>query len=273
MVADIQRFSLHDGPGIRTSVFLKGCNMHCAWCHNPETIHPWPETMLNSDACVHCGKCDQGCYSGARRLVGQEMTAEQVMDIVLLDRNYYGDDGGMTITGGEPVLQAGFSASLLALAAENGIHCAIETNLAMPCDELMALVSGCNLVMCDVKIWDCELHRRYTGLGNERILENLKAVDNAGVPVIVRTPVIEGINDDASGIEAIARFLGEMKHLQCYELLPYHPLGTSKMVEGMPPQQRFSAPSGERMEYLAAVAKRYVRQIRVSAKAFDGKGE
>lgn len=266
LVADIQRFSLHDGPGIRTSVFLKGCNMRCAWCHNPETIHRWPEIMLDPDLCIHCGKCNQGCFSGARKTVGEQMSAAQVMEIVLQDKNYYSNTGGLTLTGGEPTLQPEFSKALLTLAREKGVHCAVETNLATPAQTLLDVVSRCDLIMCDIKIWDSELHLHYTGVDNKLILENLLKIDALGVPIIVRTPLIAQINDQDECMEQIARYIGNLTHLQFYELLPYHPLGCSKTIEGLPPQQRFAAPSKDRLLQLANIAGNYVRQVRIASK-------
>lgn len=267
LVADIQRFSLHDGPGIRTSVFLKGCNMNCAWCHNPETISPHPEYMLNPDKCIHCGQCAEGCYAGARIPVGKVMTPEDVLKVVLADRAYYGQDGGMTLTGGEPCLQPGFSAAILRLAKSAGIHCAMETNLSLPWKTVQPLALSSDMIMCDLKIWDNTLHRQYTGIGNIRILENLQALDALNVPILVRTPLIQGINDDDACIGSIARFLSSLRNLHAYELLPYHALGLSKIIEGKPQQQRFSRPDTEKIRALARLANNHVHTVRVSAEA------
>lgn len=269
IVTDIQRFSLHDGPGIRTSVFLKGCNMDCAWCHNPETIHPWPEIILDPDRCIHCGKCADGCYSGARRPVGREMTAEAVLLEVLRDQPYYAGGGGVTLTGGEPTFQPKFAAAILDLAKGAGIHRAMETNLLAPGEVLLNLAARCGLVMCDLKLWDEELHRHFTGTGNRRILENLRALDGAGVPLMVRTPLVAGVNDDDACVESIAKFLGALRHLQCYELLPYNALGLSKRVEGCPPRQKFERPSPDRVRALACLAQRHVKPVRIAGRDIE----
>jgi len=135
VVADIQRFSLHDGPGIRTSVFMKGCNMRCAWCHNPETVAFEPEVLLAMENCIGCGKCDEGCFSGARVFCGREMSVEDVMVQVMLDVPYYKDTGGLTITGGEPACQTGFCLELIQRCRSEGIHTAVETNMNINWDE------------------------------------------------------------------------------------------------------------------------------------------
>ena len=270
IVTDIQRFSLHDGPGIRTNVFLKGCNMRCAWCHNPETLSFEPEYIVDPDKCIHCGKCAEGCYSGARRLVGREMTPEEVMHEVLLDRDYYGADGGMTLTGGEPTCQSRFAKALFALANENGIGCAIETNLTAPQDIYAGLLPMCRMMMCDMKIWDSELHRKWTGVDNTRIRENLRFADTIGIPIIVRTPVIAGINDTEDEIGSIADFLCGIRNLQYYELLPYHALGLSKALEGKQKQENFRKPDNEALRRLALLARDRGLSVCIAGKAVTG---
>ena len=129
IVADIQRASVHDGPGIRTTVFLKGCPLHCAWCHNPECISSQPQMMYYPEKCIGCGLCHKGCFSGARVMCGKEMTVEEVVREVLLDRDYYGPDGGVTFSGGEALAQKAFLNGLIDECKANGISCAVETSL------------------------------------------------------------------------------------------------------------------------------------------------
>lgn len=262
-ITDIQRFSLHDGPGIRTTVFLKGCNLHCAWCHNPETISRDVQLVLDPDKCIHCGKCEEGCFSGARKQVGRDITAREVMEEVLLDKSYYGNDGGVTVSGGEPTLQADFTKAILNLARSEKIGTAIETNLLAPEDVLIDIARCCDLIMCDLKIFDSEEHKKYTGAGNEVIFRNLLAIDHLDIPIIVRTPVITGVNDNKQCISSIARFLLKMNNIQLYELLPYHRLGLSKTVEGMPEQMIFETPKEETMLELAGNAKEYFGRIAI----------
>lgn len=243
IVADIQRASVHDGPGLRTTVFLKGCNLRCKWCHNPETTRREPEVIYNEKLCVHCGHCKEGCYTGARTVCGREMTPNEVLDQVLQDKPYYGKDGGMTVSGGEPMFQIDFLLELLKLARKNGIHCGMETNMSMPFEtHIEPLIPYINLWMADLKCFDDDLHRRYTGLGNQQIKQNLKRLDEAGVSLVLRTPVIPGVNDSQSELENLVRFAKELKHLAYYEVLPYHPLGLSKRVEHGEFIERFETP-------------------------------
>lgn len=265
-VVDIQRFSLHDGPGIRTSVFLKGCNMHCAWCHNPETISFEQDVIVSPEKCIHCGRCDEGCFSGARRVVGEDMSVAQVISVIMEDSSYYENDGGLTITGGEPCLQPKFTKTLLQMARAQKIHTAIETNLAVPQENLKDVVLNCDLVMCDLKMLNSAQHRAYTGIGNERILENLCFLDRLEIPIVVRTPVIKEINDNNDEIRGISMILKRIKNLKLYELLPYHQLGLSKRVEGMKPQEVFETPTARKMEELAQIACDYLGNVAIQGK-------
>lgn len=248
MVAGIQRCSLHDGPGIRTTVFLKGCNLKCDWCHNPETIGFEPEILLHPEKCIHCGLCDQGCFSGAREVCGQEMTVDALLNEVMKDSAYYAGEGGVTVSGGEPSCQSAFVSALFERLKAHGVHTAVETNLFCNARTLKTMLCDCDLVMADLKLFDNEKHKQFTGAGNEIMLENLRRVPK---PMIVRTPVIAGINDTPDEIAAIAHFCAGCASLWYYELLPYHALGMSK---GAANQKRFSAPDKEKMRELAHAA-------------------
>lgn len=269
MITEIQRGSLHDGPGIRTVVFLKGCNLRCAWCHNPETIYPDEETLVSPDKCIGCGRCEQGCFSGARTKCGSRMTSEEILQVILEDRPYYGPDGGVTISGGEPVLQSDFAVELLEGCRRHHIHTAIETNLSLP-EPLVRKVCGlCGLIMCDLKAMDEGLHRKFTGAGNRQILSNLKSVSQLGIPMLVRTPVVSGINDSLEEISAIAEFLSSLSNVQYYELLTYHPLGLSKPVSEHFQPQAFEKPSKEKMRALAAAAASFHIPVRIDNVVFQ----
>ncbi len=263
MIANIQRCSVHDGPGIRTSVFLKGCNLNCAWCHNPETISFEPTELFHPERCIHCGMCEEGCFSGARTICGTEMTASQVVREVLLDRDYYGKEGGVTVTGGEPTCQADFTAEILRQLREQGVHTAIESNLCCAKSVLERVTEHADLIMADLKLFDSDRHRQYTGAGNEVIKENLLSVRK---PVIVRTPVIRGINDTPEEIGQIAALAGRIPTLLYYELLPYHPLGLSK---GVGNQARMEAPSKAEMDVLAREAGKYCAQVRIAGRKVE----
>lgn len=243
-IADIQRASIHDGPGIRTTVFFKGCPLRCDWCHNPECIAYEVEELFYPEKCIGCGKCNEGCFSGARVLCGREMTADALMEELLADAHFYAGGGGVTFSGGEPMLQAAFLDEMLDLCHACGIHTAVETSL-IHFDA--AIFSKLDLVMADLKIWDSELHLRHTGVPNEQIKENFVRLDRLGVPIVARTPVIPEITQ---GIPEISAFLYVLPHVIQYELLPYHPLGLEKGKALGKKRTHFSVPSKEMMEEL-----------------------
>ncbi len=239
IVADIQRSSVHDGPGIRTTVFLKGCPLNCAWCHNPECISFEPQQLYYPEKCIGCGQCDRGCFSGARVTCGKEMTPEEVLEEVLQDRAYYGSDGGVTFSGGEPLAQRDFLNELIDVCKAEGLHCAVETSLFLFDPRIFSKLDLC---MADLKIWDPVLHKRYTGVDNERIKAHFKELEKLNIPVIARTPVIPEIDQ---GISEISAFLKELRNVRQYELLPYHPLGNGKRKAlGLPPDP-FTVPTQE----------------------------
>lgn len=294
IVSDIQRFSVHDGPGIRTTVFLKGCNLRCRWCHNPEMLRPEAEVQLFAGRCVGCGAClaacpnqahaitdggrefdrslceacglcAAGCYARALVLVGRELTVEQVLAEVMADREFYDNSGGgVTISGGEPLLQLDSTVELLRACKAEGIHTAIETNLAWPWPRVAAVVAVTDLIMLDIKMMDAAPHRRWTGAGNEQILKNAQKLSADGGPTIVRTPVVAGVNATAGEIGRIADFVSDFEHLLYYELLPYNPLGASK-YDGLGterPAEEFARPDGPTMRALAGEARRNGVEVR-----------
>jgi pyruvate formate lyase activating enzyme len=257
-VFDIQRFSVHDGPGIRTTVFLKGCTLRCFWCQNPEGISPKPEIMFYPDRCIYCGnclltcptgahvvkedshvflrekcnvcgECVQTCYAGALVLVGREMTVDEVMEEVLRDKVFYETSGGgVTLSGGDPVVQCAFSRALLGKCKDVGLHTAIETAANNHWRSLALLLPVTDSVMMDIKHVDQEKHESATGVSNGKILENAVRLSKTGKPLIIRVPIIPGFNDSIGEIEAIAKFVREFPNLQYLELLPFHRLGEGK---------------------------------------------
>ena len=243
-IADIERAATHDGPGLRTTVFFKGCPLSCQWCHNPECISFKPEIMSYPEKCIGCGMCKDGCFSGARVVCGKEMTSDEVLKEILLDKDYYGDNGGVTFSGGEPLAQQEFLEEIIDKCKSSGINCAIETSMIYFNDRILKKL---DLIMCDLKIWDSEEHKRYTGIGNEQIKENILKANQLNIPVIVRTPVIPEINQE---IEEISNFLKPLKNVIQYELLPYHPLGEDKRRSLGLEETKFSVPTGEYMKEL-----------------------
>ena len=294
MVSDIQRFSLHDGPGIRTTVFLKGCNLRCRWCHNPESLSPERQLQflpakcigcgacleacprgvhgladgrrtLRRDRCAACGACTEICYAGALVLVGREMTAEEVLAEVLPDRSYYRNSGGgVTLSGGEPLAQADFCQEVLTRCRAEGIHTAVETNLAWPADRITGLLDALDLVMADLKLISPAAHERWTGAPNEQILANARRLAGEPVDLIVRTPVVPGVNDTPEEIGRIADVIRGFENLLYYELLPYHPLGAGKYESfGMDyTLSGVTRPSDEAMRALGDEARRRGIEVR-----------
>lgn len=257
-IYNIQRFSLHDGPGIRTTVFLKGCPLRCAWCHNPESQQRRPQLSLFATrcmrcgacgavcschtyangqhavdyaACTACGRCADACRAGALEVLGREASVAEVLEEVLRDQPFYETSGGgMTISGGEPLLQADFTAALLAAAKAEGIHTAVETCGHAPWDFFRLLLPHLDLVLFDVKQMDSALHQAFTGVGNETILENLRRLCAADIAaeVVVRVPVIPGYNDQPAHYEALAALLQTLPRIPRVELLPYNEMAGSK---------------------------------------------
>jgi pyruvate formate lyase activating enzyme len=286
IVTNIQRFSIHDGPGIRTTVFLKGCNLRCFWCHNPETLSPKPELQLffnrcigcgacfercpnhahaivdgervfYRERCVGCGACAETCYAEALVLVGETKTVEEVVEEVLRDKPFYEtSNGGVTLSGGEPLLQLEFSYAILEQCRQQGVHTAIETAANFPWERIASLLPVVDLVMMDIKLIDSARHKECTGVPNERILENAIRLGQQPQPLIVRTPIIPGVNDNADDIRAIAEFASRLPNLLYYELLPFHPMATSK-YDSLDLDYRareLKRPSKEVMEELTQVA-------------------
>ncbi len=244
LIADIQRASLHDGYGIRTTVFFKGCPLSCKWCHNPECIDTRPQMLFYPDKCIGCGMCDEGCYAGAKVVCGREMSPADVLAEVSRDIAYYTGGGGVTFSGGEPLIQKAFLRECITLCKNAGIGCATETSLIYYNEDIF---SSLDFVMADLKIWDSDIHKEYTGVANEAIKENFIKLNTLGIPIIARTPVIPEIDQ---GIDKISAFLRSLDNVVKYELLPYHPLGGAKAAALGIDHIQFTTPSKEIMEEL-----------------------
>jgi pyruvate formate lyase activating enzyme len=258
-VFNIQKYSLHDGPGIRTTVFLKGCPLRCWWCHNPEGMSPDPEILVAEGrctacgrchdacpqggarpggqdlavqaACVRCGECVEACPTQARQLLGQQMTVNEVVAEIEKDHIFYDDSqGGVTFSGGEPFAQAPFLLELLQKCRQREIHTAVDTTGFVGQTALLAASRWTNLFLYDIKILDDARHRRYTGVSNALILENLKLLGQEHGNIWVRVPIVPGLNDADEDLEATVRFAASVPGVKQVNLLTYHHTGAYKFL-------------------------------------------
>ena len=257
-ITDIQRFSLNDGDGIRTTVFFKGCNMHCTWCHNPETIEFKNNVLLYQNNCIGCGRCfkvcAQGahitengvhkidyskcvscgecvdkCYAEALKFSAKKMTSDEVLAQIVQDIPYYEQsDGGVTLSGGEVFCQTEFADEIISKCRLRKIKTAVETNLCHDFDKIEKTLAKLDLIMFDIKLFDGDTHKKYTDADNKIIFENAKKADKLGIPIIVRTPLIPDVTDGAENLKNIAEFVKTLKNARYYELLNFNPLGGSK---------------------------------------------
>jgi pyruvate formate lyase activating enzyme len=271
IIFDIQRNSFVDGPGIRTTVFFKGCNLKCAWCHNPESQSAKPQMMFYKDKCTGCGKCKSVCPyhleqcelcgkctlycpADARMVCGKEHTVDEVLKEVLKDKAFYETSGGgVTFSGGECMLQIDFLAEILKKCKENGIHTAVDTAGHIPFESFEKILPYTDLFLYDVKMFDNENHKKYVGVGNDLILENLKKLFKAGAKIWVRIPVIAEVNDSVEEMQKIKCFLDSCGAPEKVDLLPYHAMGENKYIAIGKNAQYFNPPDNNKLNELKAV--------------------
>lgn len=272
LIFNIQRYCVHDGPGIRTTLFFKGCPLDCWWCHNPESKSPEIEIAVRQGRCIgcrqcrqacphdlagpceRCGACTAACPTGGRERVGQSMTVAEALAEIGKDRIFHEQSGGgATFSGGEPLLQFDFLCALLQACRDRGIHTALDTCGQAPRDHLLRAAAMTDLVLYDLKLVDEQKHIRYTGVSNARILENLQLLAPRHANLWLRIPIIPGLNDDESDLNALARVSAGLPKLRRISLLPYHSTGSGKLahVGQLDRLGTVPSPSAERMNQIA----------------------
>lgn len=294
-IFNIMKYSIHDGPGIRTTVFMKGCPLRCLWCHNPESQMYKPQLIRFSDRCIgcgscakvcstgaiiireskiiydmtkctNCGQCAEVCYAGAMEMAGEYMNVEEVVKEIEKDKPFYEESGGgVTFSGGEPFMQPAFLKELLISCHRKDIHTAVDTSGFVQRDIIIELSKYIDLFLYDLKLMDNEKHKKYAGGSNEIILDNLKELINLGKRIFIRIPIIPGINDDDDNLEAIGRFLSGLRGIEQINVLPYHNIAMEKYKRlnkkyGL---ADLKAPSDERMKEIAQKLMTYGFKVKI----------
>jgi len=272
-VFNLQRYSTQDGPGLRTTVFMKGCPLACRWCHNPESQSRTTQFLRMENRCMACGRCTpeersgqvardldgedlEACPTGAVQQVGETLEPDELVARLLRDRIFFDDSGGgVTFSGGEPLMQPGFLLESLERLRAEGVHTALDTCGFAPWSALRDAAGLASLVLYDLKLMDDARHREATGQSNQAILENLRALCGVHHQIWIRVPVIPGLNDDEANLEAAARFLAPLAGIRQVDLLPYHRTGEAKFarVGRDYPLAGLTPPTPERMEALAGI--------------------
>lgn len=287
-VFNIQRYSLHDGPGIRSIVFFKGCSLRCQWCSNPESQKGAPQVLfvksrcigcracakvcpanaivfeenrrIVQEKCIHCGECAKACMADALEEKGKRVTVREIYEELKKDEIYYSySRGGITLSGGEALLQPKFAAELFKACRQSGWNTAVETALFVTRDAIDAVLPFTDVFLADFKVFDSAAHQAYTGRPNDRIKENIRYISEQGGAVILRIPLIPGVNDSESNLRATAEFAKNLETITEVDLLPYHRLGVNK-YEQLGRDYSLSdlrQPSGKTVQQIADFFKAY----------------
>jgi pyruvate formate lyase activating enzyme len=295
LIFDIKKYAIHDGPGIRTTVFFKGCPLRCLWCHNPESWRGRAELgfresrcigcgqcseacpreaislvesqpVTDADKCILCGRCVDICVAGARQIIGQEMTVSQVVAEVERDVIFYDQSGGgVTFSGGEPLMQPGFLLALLSHCRAWNIHTAIDTSCYAEPEIAESVAEKADLFLCDIKHIDNETHERFTGVGNKLILENIRRISQAGKKIVIRIPIIPGFNDDPANIEATGEFAASLPGAGRIDILPFNRGGIEKSARltGEIKSMQIEIPDEDKISEIAENLSKYVFEVNI----------
>ncbi len=293
-IFNIQRFSINDGQGIRTAVFFKGCPLRCQWCHNPESQKITPELLYSGDKCVSCRKCELVCENGvhifgekhilvrencvfckkcvsvcpvsALDIAGKTISSDEVIKTVLRDKIFFDESGGgITLSGGEPFLQFDFMLEILKKAKENSLDTAVETCGFTETEKMLEAAEYIDTFLFDYKLTDPVLHKKYTGADNKKILENLKALNERGSRIILRCPVIPGVNDTDEHFRGIAETAEAAENITAVEIAPYHELGLSKLSRmGKKNENPFTVPEKATVQgYIEEIKKHTGKSVKL----------
>ena len=272
IIFDIQRSSYVDGPGVRTTVFFKGCNLKCDWCHNPESQNIKPQLLYyknkcidcgacnyickNKNECILCGSCALICPNDAKSICGRTYSVEEILKEIKKDKQYYiSSNGGVTFSGGECMLQIDFLSELLRECKKEGIHTAVDTAGNVPFSYFERILPYTDIFLYDIKCIDPIKHKKYIGVDNKLILDNLKKLLKTDKKVIIRIPVVKDINDSYDEMCKIKEFLNTNGAIEKVELLPYHPMGEHKYSALKMEYKKFSSPSKTKLEELKSIFK------------------
>jgi len=290
IIFDIKRYAIHDGPGIRTTVFLKGCPLRCLWCHNPEGQEIHKEILLRQDRCAAecvicldicpqkalrksngviqvdnsrcdcCGKCVEACVYEALEISGHEVTVEEVLEEIERDRIFFEESGGgVTFSGGDPLMQPDFLDGLLKECKKRKIHIVVDTSGYASFKTIERIAKNVDIFLYDIKIMDDKKHKHYTSVSNKKILGNLRKLVEIGKHVVIRIPLVQGINDDIKNIEQLARFIKKLKKIKQINLLPYHKGGCAKYkrLQREDPSVDLMTSTNEQMKNVKAILTKY----------------